>query len=99
MMAHIQIFSGEPAAVLQTLDASMKLDPHYPDVLLQFIADARFALGEYELAIAAIEQRLARNAQSEIAYALLASCTAISATQKQADRPGRRRCKSIPSFR
>ena len=59
---------------LATLDASMRLDPHYPDIALQFLADARFSLGEYEQAIAAIEQRLARNPQSETAYALLASC-------------------------
>src|SRR5260221_1971115 len=73
VMAHVQIFSGDPAGALATLDASMRLDPHYPEVLLQFLADARFSLGEYEQAIAAIEQRLARNPQSETAYALLAS--------------------------
>jgi adenylate cyclase len=72
--AHMQIFSGDPAAALETLDAAMRLDPHYPEIVLQFVADARFSLGEYELAIAAIEQRLARNPQSETAYALLASC-------------------------
>ncbi|MBB4273174.1 TolB-like protein [Rhizobium mongolense] len=74
LMAHIQIFSGDPADALETLDASMRLDPHYPEVLLQFLADARFSLGEYEQAISAIKQRLARNSQSETAYALLASC-------------------------
>jgi tetratricopeptide (TPR) repeat protein len=74
LMAHIQIFSGDPADALETLDASMRLDPHYPEVLLQFLADARFSLGEYEQAIFAIKQRLARNSQSETAYALLASC-------------------------
>jgi adenylate cyclase len=73
-MAHIQIFSGDPAAALKTLDVSMRLDPHYPEILLQFLADARFSLGEYTLAVSAIKQRLARNPQSETAYALLASC-------------------------
>ncbi|APO71111.1 adenylate cyclase 5 (plasmid) [Rhizobium gallicum] len=74
LMAHIQIFSSDPADALKTLDASMRLDPHYPEVLLQFLADARFSLGAYEQAIFAIKQRLARNSQSETAYALLASC-------------------------
>ncbi|RUM23205.1 tetratricopeptide repeat protein [Rhizobium vallis] len=74
LMAHIQIFSGDPAAALETLDASMRLDPHHPEILLQFLADARFSLGEYEQAIVAIERRLQQNAQSETAYALLASC-------------------------
>ncbi|ANM18468.1 adenylate cyclase 3 [Rhizobium sp. N541] len=74
LMAHIQIFSGDPAGALETLDASMRLDPHHPEILLQFLADAHFSLGEYEQAITAIEQRLEQNAQSETAYALLASC-------------------------
>jgi adenylate cyclase len=52
----------------------MQRDPHYPDMALQLVGDARFQLGEYELAVAAIEKRLARNPQSETAYALLASC-------------------------
>ncbi|RUM10172.1 adenylate/guanylate cyclase domain-containing protein [Rhizobium fabae] len=74
LMAHIQIFSGDPADALETLDASMRLDPHYPEILLQFLADARFSLGEYEQAIVAIQRRLQQNPQSETAYALLASC-------------------------
>ncbi|TAU54459.1 tetratricopeptide repeat protein [Rhizobium leguminosarum] len=74
LMAHIQIFSGDPAGALETLDASIRLDPHHPEILFQFLADAHFSLGEYEQAIAAIEQRLQQNSQSETAYALLASC-------------------------
>ncbi|HET6156967.1 MAG TPA: adenylate/guanylate cyclase domain-containing protein [Dongiaceae bacterium] len=74
LMAHIQTFSGDPAGALESLDAAILLDPHYPEVLLQFRADARFSLGEYGGAIAAIEQRLARNPHAETAYALLASC-------------------------
>jgi adenylate cyclase len=74
LTAHIQIFSGDPAGALENLDAYMKRDPHYPDMTLQLVADARFALGQYELAMEAIERRLARNPQSETAYALLASC-------------------------
>jgi adenylate cyclase len=74
LKANTEIFSGDPASALATLDASMRLDPHYPDIALQFVAEAHFSLGEYEQAIAVIEQRLARNAQSETAYALLASC-------------------------
>nr|WP_206683525.1 adenylate/guanylate cyclase domain-containing protein [Rhizobium changzhiense] len=74
LLAHIQIFSGDPAGALETLDASMRLDPHHPEILFQFRADAHVSLGEYEQAIVAIEQRLQQNSQSETAYALLASC-------------------------
>ncbi|TXR49627.1 adenylate/guanylate cyclase domain-containing protein [Phyllobacterium endophyticum] len=74
LFAHIQIFSGDPASALETLAVSMQLDPHYPDVLLQFLADAHFSLGDYEKAVGALMERLARNPQSDIAHALLASC-------------------------
>ena len=74
MTAHIQIFSGDSASAIENLDIYMQRDPHYPDMALQLVGDARFQLGEYELAIAAIEKRLARNPLSETAYALLASC-------------------------
>jgi adenylate cyclase len=74
LLANIQLFSGDPSGALETIDAYMRLDPHYLEITLQVVADARFTLGEYAQAIAAIEQRLARNPQSETAYALLASC-------------------------
>ncbi len=73
LMANIQIFSGEPGDALVTLETSMRLDPHCPEITLQFVADARFSLGQYEQAIVALEERLVRNPQSETAYALLAS--------------------------
>ena len=74
LTAQLQIFSGDAAGALENLEAYMKRDPHYPDIALQLVADARFALGQDEQAITAIEQRLARSPQSETAYALLASC-------------------------
>ena len=73
-LAHVENFSGEPARALEHLDAYMRRDPYYPEIALQLAADARFALGQYEEAIAVLQQRLARNPRSETAYALLASC-------------------------
>jgi adenylate cyclase len=74
LKAQLQIFVGEPATAVDILEAYMKRDPHYPDVVLQLVADARFQLGLYEQSIEAIEQRLKRTPNSETAYALLASC-------------------------
>lgn len=96
--AHVQIFSGDPAAALETLDVSMRLDPLYPEVLLQFLADARFSLGEYAQTIAAIEQRLARNPQSETAYALLASCYGHLGQPKESEQAWKRALEINPDF-
>jgi adenylate cyclase len=74
LLAHVQVFIGRPAEAVEVMDAYMRLDPHYPEIALQFLADARFSLGEFERAVAAIQQRLVRNPESATAYALLASC-------------------------
>ena len=41
--SHVQIFAGEAAAAIETLDAYMLLDPHYPEIALQFLAEARIS--------------------------------------------------------
>ena len=48
LMAHIQIFSGDPAEAIETLGVYMRLDPHYTETALQFLAEAYVSLGEYE---------------------------------------------------
>ena len=73
-VAHIQIYSGDAAKGLDTIDTYMRLDPHYPEVVLQFVAEARFSLGRFDEAVAALKERLARNPDSPTAYALLAAC-------------------------
>ena len=74
LMAHIQIFGGRAAAAIETLDAYIRLDPHYPDLVLQFLAEALISLGRYDDAIAALKQRLERSPGAESAYALLVVC-------------------------
>ena len=98
LLATVQIFSGDPAGALQTLNSVMRLDPHYPDIALQFLADAHFSLGEYDRAIDAIEQRLARNPQSETAYALLASCYAWLGRFEDARKAWEQALRINPSF-
>jgi adenylate cyclase len=73
-VAHIQIYSGDAATGLDTIDSYMRLDPHYPEIVLQFVAEARFSLGRFDEAVAALKQRLERNPDSPSAYALLAAC-------------------------
>ena len=74
LSAHVQIFGGEAAKAVETLDAYMRLDPYFPELVLQFLAGARISLGLYDQAIAALKQRLERNPDAESAYALLAVC-------------------------
>jgi adenylate cyclase len=52
----------------------MRLDPLYREFALYFLAEARFSLGQFNEAVAALGQRLKRNPNSETSYALLAAC-------------------------
>ena len=73
-IARILTFSGDANGAINTLDAYMRLDPLYPDMLLYFLAEARFSLGHFDEAVMALKQRHERNPDSATSYALLASC-------------------------
>lgn len=72
--AHVQVFGGDPAGAIETLDSYIRLDPLYPDIVLHFLAEAHISLGRYEEAIGALRQRLARAPSSATAYNLIAAC-------------------------
>jgi adenylate cyclase len=98
LRAHIQIFSGDPGTAVENLEAYMKRDPHYPDVVLQLVADARFQLGQYERSVEAIEQRLKRTPNSETAYALLASCHGHLGRPEECQKAWQEAMRINPSF-
>ena len=52
----------------------MRLDPHYPDIALQFVAEAHLLLGQYEDTVAVLKKRQERNPEAATVYGLLASC-------------------------
>jgi adenylate cyclase len=98
LRAHIQIFAGDPATAVESLEAYMLRDPHYPDVVLQLVADARFQLGQYEQSINAIEQRLKRTPNSETAYALLAACHGHLGRLEECQKAWKEAMRINPSF-
>jgi adenylate cyclase len=53
---------------------AMRLDPHYPDMLLHFLAQANFSLGKYEIAAEQLVERIARNPGTDASRMFLASC-------------------------
>jgi adenylate cyclase len=72
-VAHAQIFLGNPAAAVRIIEAALGLDPLYPEVGLQFLAEAHLSLGNLAAAARALEDRLVRNPDSVSAHALLAA--------------------------
>jgi adenylate cyclase len=98
MVAHVKIFAGDPAGALENLEIYMQRDPHYPGMTLQLLADARFGLGQYELAIEAIQKRLAQNPNSETAHALLASCYGALGRAEECQAAWRETLRLSPGF-
>ena len=52
----------------------MRLDPHYPDIVLHFLAQTNFSLEKYEIAVQQLLDRIARNPGTDASRMLLASC-------------------------
>jgi adenylate cyclase len=55
------MYAGQPAEALESIAIAMRLDPHYPAIVLHFLAQANFSLGRYETAIPLLIDRVARN--------------------------------------
>ena len=68
------MYAGEPARALEPFAKAMRLDPHYPDIVLHFLAQANFSLGKYEIAAQQLLDRIARNPSTDASRMLLASC-------------------------
>jgi TolB-like protein/class 3 adenylate cyclase len=96
--AQIQIFAGDAALAVENLDAYIKRDPHFPDMVLQLLGDARYALGDYEGAVEALEQRLKRSPNSETAHALLASCYGMLGRPEDCQKEWAETLRLSPSF-
>jgi adenylate cyclase len=52
----------------------MRLDPHYSSIVLHFLAQANYSLGEYETAAQLLVRRIARTPGTDSSRMLLASC-------------------------
>jgi adenylate cyclase len=52
----------------------MRFDPHYPPIVLHFLAQANFSLGQYEVAAQLLRDRIARNPYTDSSRMLLAAC-------------------------
>jgi adenylate cyclase len=67
-------YAGQPAEALEAFAFAMRLDPHYPAIVLHFVAQAHFSLGSYETAARLLNERIARNPATDSSRMLLASC-------------------------
>jgi adenylate cyclase len=68
------MYAGRAAEALESVATAMRLDPHYPAIVLHFLAQANFSLGRYETAAEHLIARIARTPGTDASRMLLASC-------------------------
>ena len=68
------MYAGRPDEALEPIAMAMRLDPHYPPMVLHFLAQANFSLGKYETATQQLVERIARNPGTDSSRMLLAAC-------------------------
>ena len=67
-------YAGRSEEALARFETMVRLDPHCPGPYQHFLAQAHFALGHVEEAIAALKTRLAGQPHSDVSRVLLAAC-------------------------
>jgi adenylate cyclase len=68
------MYAGRPAEALEPIAMAMRLDPHYPAIVLHFLAQTNFSLGKYKTAAQQLIDRIARTPGTDSSRMLLASC-------------------------
>ena len=68
------MYAGRAAEALESIATAMRLDPHYSPIVLHFLAQANYSLGEYETAAQLLVRRIARTPGTDSSRMLLASC-------------------------
>ena len=68
------MYAGRAAEALEPFALAMRLDPHYPSIVLHYVAQANFSLGNYGTAAKQLTQRIARTPGTDSSRMMLAAC-------------------------
>src|SRR5262244_1335212 len=68
------MYAGQPAEALESIAVAMRLDPHYPSIVLHFLAQAEFSLGKSDMAAQHLRERIARTPGTDSSRMMLAAC-------------------------
>jgi adenylate cyclase len=72
-MGLVLMYAGRAAEALEPFATAMRLDPHYSSIVLHFLAQANFSLGNYEAAAKQLRERIARTPGTDSSRMLLAA--------------------------
>src|SRR5262245_41678060 len=73
-MALALMYAGHPLEALGRFATGMRLDPHFAGIVLHFVAQANFSLGNYGIAVKQLLERIARTPGTDSSRMMLAAC-------------------------
>jgi adenylate cyclase len=73
-MALALMYAGHALEALGRFATAMRLDPHYAGIVLHFVAQANFSLGNYGTAVKQLLERIARTPGTDSSRMMLAAC-------------------------
>jgi len=68
------MYAGRASEALEAFAIAKRLDPHYASIVLHFMAQTHFSLGQYETAAKQLLERIARTPATDSSRMMLASC-------------------------
>jgi adenylate cyclase len=68
------MYAGRAAEALEAFALSKRLDPHYPSIVLHYLAQANFSLGNCGTAAKQLLERIARTPGTDSSRMMLAAC-------------------------
>jgi len=68
------MYAGRPVEALEAFAIAKRLDPHHASIVLHFLAQTHFSLGQYETAAKQLLERIARTPATDSSRMMLASC-------------------------
>jgi adenylate cyclase len=91
-------YAGRSEEALERFETMTRLDPHCPGPYQHFLAQAHFALGHLEDAIAARKTRLIQQPHSDVSHVLLAACYGHLGRAKEAQAAWREALRINPDY-
>jgi len=66
-------YAGKSEQAIEAYNQAMRLNPHFPNIMFQFLGQSHFMLGQFDEAIEAFERRIIRNPCTDSSHVWLAA--------------------------
>ena len=91
-------YAGRPIDAVASLENSMRLNPHFPDLHLHFFAHAHFLQANNEEAVALLQRRIRLYPETDISRVLLASCFGHMGREEEARKQWAKALEINPTY-